>query len=78
MVQVKLSPAQIEWIAKACEVASGNDDRFLEDDVRRLLAQALRAMGRPREAASIDLESPSATSSERVDQERSNGDEPEN
>lgn len=54
MAYVSLTQEQIDWIADACVAAVDEHARFLEDDVRLALAQALVAMNKPREAASIE------------------------
>ena len=50
MPQVMLTQHQINLIAEACDTAVDERAYFLEQDVRLALAQALREMGRPREA----------------------------
>ena len=47
---VALTQYQIDLIAEAIDAAVNERARFLDDDVRLALAQALRAMGKLREA----------------------------
>jgi hypothetical protein len=49
-----LSQQEIDLMADACVAIVDEHARFLDDDVRAVLAGALRAMGKPREAAAID------------------------
>jgi len=49
-----LSQQEIDLMAEACVAIVDEHARFLDDDVRAVLAGALRAMGKPREAAAID------------------------
>ncbi len=50
MPHVALTQYQIDLIAEAIDAAVNERARFLDDDVRLALAQALRAMGKLREA----------------------------
>ena len=54
MPNVALTQLQIELIAWACDTAVNEHARFLEDDVRLALAQALRSMGKQGEADLIE------------------------
>ncbi len=56
MPKVILTQSQINTIADACSTAVNEHARFLDDEVRRSLAQALHAMGKP--AASNLIEPP--------------------
>jgi len=56
MSYVALTNFQIDLVAEAIEVAVNEHARFLEDDVLLALAQALRAMGKQREAELIEPE----------------------
>ncbi len=56
MSYVALTKLQIDLVAEAIEVAVNEHARFLEDDVLLALAQALRAMGKQREAELIEPE----------------------
>ncbi len=56
MSHVALTKLQIGLIVEAIEVAVNEHARFLEDDVLLALAQALRAMGKQREAELIEPE----------------------
>ena len=49
-----LTQTQIDLVTEACETAVNEHARFLDDDVRSALAQALRAVGKPCAAESID------------------------
>ena len=53
MPNVVLTQAQIDTIAEACSTAVNEHARFLDDEVRRALAQALQAMGKPAESVLI-------------------------
>ncbi len=56
MSYVALTQLQIDLVAEAFEVAINEHARFLEDDALQAIAQALRAMGKQREAELIDPE----------------------
>ncbi len=49
MPNVVLTQSQIDFLAEACSTAINEHARFLDDEVRRTLAQALHAMGKPEE-----------------------------
>ena len=50
MPKVVLTQTQIDFLAEACSTAVNEHARFLDDDVRRALAQALQGMGRHEES----------------------------
>lgn len=54
MPNVILTQSQIDSIAEACSTAINEDARFLDDEVRLSLAQALHAMGKPKESTLIE------------------------
>ena len=54
MPNVVLTQSQIDTLAEACNTAVNEHARFLEDDVRRALAQALHALGKPEESSRIE------------------------
>lgn len=54
MPNVILTQSQINFIAEACSTAVNEDARFLDDEVRLSLAQALHAMGKPEELMLIE------------------------
>ncbi len=54
MPNVVLTQSQIDHLAEACSTAVNEHARFLEDDVRRALAQALHALGKPEESSQIE------------------------
>ncbi len=62
MANVSLTQKQIDWISEACVAAVDERARFLEDDVRLALAQALYAMNKPNEAALIEPKPKNQTS----------------
>ncbi|MEE8297035.1 MAG: hypothetical protein V3R26_04305 [Hyphomicrobium sp.] len=65
MPNVTLSQSQIDSLAQACQAAVDEFADFLDEDVRMTLAQALYAMNKPREAASIELDRRGLVSDER-------------
>ncbi len=54
MPNVVLTQSQIDTLAEACNTAVNEHARFLEDDVRRALAQTLLALGKPEESSQIE------------------------
>jgi hypothetical protein len=54
MPKVVLTQIQIDTLADACSTAINEHARFLDDDVRRALAEALHAMGKPKESSRIE------------------------
>ncbi len=54
MPNVVLTQSQIDSIAEACSAAVNEYAHFLDDEVRRTLAQALHAMGKPEESTLIE------------------------
>ena len=54
MPKVVLTQMQIDTIAEACSTAVNEHARFLDDEARRRLAQALRAMGKPAESTLME------------------------
>ncbi len=54
MPKVALTQTQIDFLAEACSTAVNEHALFLDDEVRRALAQALHAMGRPHESSLIE------------------------
>lgn len=65
MPRVTLSQSQIDFLAEACQVVVNEHARFLDDDVRLILAEALYAMNKPREAATIEPGPPKVVSLKR-------------
>ena len=53
MPDVFLSESQVDTLAEACQVAVEEHLRFLDDDMRMVLAQALLEMNRPEAAKSL-------------------------
>ncbi len=58
LARVLLTPRQNDLIAQACMVAVDESARFLHKNVRRSVAKALRAMGKPQEAEWIENGTP--------------------
>ncbi len=56
MPSVELTQLEIDLVAEACDTAANEHARFLADDVRLALAQALRAMGKQCEAGLIETQ----------------------
>ena len=54
MPQVVLTQTQINFLAEACSTAVNEHARFLDDEVRRVLAQALHAMGKSEESSLLE------------------------
>ena len=54
MPNVILTQSQIDSVAVACSVAVNEYAYFLDDEVRRTLAQALHALGKTEESTLID------------------------
>ena len=54
MPNVALTHHEIDLVAEACDTAVNEHSRFLENDTRRDLARALRAMGKVSEAEAIE------------------------
>ena len=54
MPNVVLAQTQIDFIAEACSTAVSEHARFLDDEVRRTLAQALRALGKQEESVQLE------------------------
>jgi hypothetical protein len=54
MPRVVLSQKQIDTVAEACTTAINEHAVFLDDEVRRRLAQALQAMGKTTELDPIE------------------------
>ena len=54
MPKVDLTQIQIDSLAEACNTAVNEHARFLENDVRRALAEALHALGKPEESSQIE------------------------
>ncbi len=54
MPNVVLTQLQIDFLADACSTAVNEHARFLDDEVRRALALALDAMGKPAESTLIE------------------------
>lgn len=54
MPKVVLTQTQIDTIAEACSTAVNEHARFLDDEVRRALAQALQALGKSAESTLIE------------------------
>ena len=54
MPNVVLTQSQIDFLAEACSTAINEHARFLDDEVRRTLAQALYALGKPEEWSLIE------------------------
>jgi hypothetical protein len=54
MPKVVLTQTQIDTIAEACSTAVNEHARFLDEEVRRALAQALHALGKSTESTLIE------------------------
>ena len=54
MPNVVLTQSQIDFLTEACSTAVNEHARFLDDEVRRTLAQALDALGKPEESTLIE------------------------
>jgi hypothetical protein len=54
MPKITLTQTQIDSLADACNTAVNEHARFLEDDVRRELARALKALGKGEESSQIE------------------------
>ncbi len=54
MPNVVLTQTQIDFIAEACNTAVSEHARFLDDEVRRVLAQALDALGKQEESVQLE------------------------
>ena len=54
MPSVVLTQAQIDSIAEACSAAVNESAQFLDDDVRKTLAEAMQALGKARESTLME------------------------
>ena len=54
MPNVVLTQTQIDFITEACNTVVSEHARFLDDEVRRTLAQALRALGKREESFQLE------------------------
>ena len=54
MPNVILTQSQIDSVAEACSAAVNEYAYFLDDEMRRTLAQALHALGKPEESTLIE------------------------